>query len=338
MAHPSFFDLSELREQYRGVSVLILGAGGFVGRWVARALSACGADLTLAARDRYRAADAFRELGVAGRIEQVDLRAPSDVGHLFSTVRPAVTFNLAAYCAHPGNDDEREAELINVSLVNWITGAAATSLDRPWPGARLVHAGSAEEYGPIGGDLSEDTVPQPTTFYGRTKLAGTRTLIDMARARGLPAIVARFFIVYGFGERRGRLAPSLFDAVRTGDVLRLSAGSQRRDFTYVEDAAEGLLRLGLVRGERGAIVNVATGVARSVREFALAGADVLGLAPGQLDFGARPLHSGDVSHGDVNVDRLRALTGWAPATDPADGFRHTRAWIARSATTGRPRD
>jgi GDP-4-dehydro-6-deoxy-D-mannose reductase len=143
--------------------------------------------------------------------------------------------------------------------------------------------------------------------------------------------VARLFAVYGPGEHDGRLLPSLQRLARTGGRIGLTAGHQRRDFTYVEDAVEGLLRLAVSPVPPGTVVNVATGTLTSVRDFALTAAALLRLDPAALDFGALPTRPEEMVHDVVDVTRLEALTGWRPRTSVADGLRQSleRAHVRR---------
>jgi nucleoside-diphosphate-sugar epimerase len=213
---------------------------------------------------------------------------------------------------------------LNTQVVEDLCVSLSDTDDRGWAGARLVHVGSALEYGRIGGPIHEHCEPAPTTEYGRTKLAATRQVQSHAVAARLPAVVARLFTVYGPGEHSDRLLPSLLRAARVGGRVALSQGRQRRDFTYVEDAVEGLLRLAMCHRPAGEIVNVATGVLVPVREFAVAAAAVLGIPEDRLDFGALPDLPEEMWQGSVDVTRLRTLTGWVPATMVADGVR--RSW------------
>ncbi len=130
-------------------------------------------------------------------------------------------------------------------------------------------------------------------------------------------------MVYGVGERPGRLLPTLIAAASDGAPVRLTSGEQRRDFTYVDDAAEGLLRIGMCDAEPGEVINVATGELTTIRDFVLRAARVLGLRNDQLAFGALPTRLEEMRHDPVNIARLRKLTGWSPATSIEDGVRRT---------------
>lgn len=301
---------------YLGARVVVLGATGFIGRWVTRALRDAGAEVHLVAR--------AAGLDAAGGSHPHDLTDLDGTRALIRRLAPAVVFNLAGYGVDPA--EKREGDAARAGVLNAeLPAAVATALaavPSAWPGARLVHAGSILEYGPIGGALREDRAPRPAGLYAETKLAGTLALADQSRRTGLRAVTARLAQVYGPGEQEGRLLPALLAARRTGRLEPLSAGTQRKDFTYVEDVAAGLLVLGRQRPEPGEVVNLATGRLTTVRDFALEAARVLPLDPGLLRF-ERPVPAGELEHDPVPIDRLRELTGWVPPTGIAEGIRRT---------------
>lgn len=308
---------------YRDRRVLLLGGSGFIGRWVARRLTDAGAALFLVARDPDQAASRWARLGVRGVPLKADLSRPGMAGELIRSVRPSISFNLAGYGVDPEERDESLGVRINCDLVGELARAAGDYPDPAWVGQNLVHTGTAAEYGEAGGNLSEDSEPRPTGWYGRTKLAGTEALSLAARRGLVRAVSARLFTVYGPGERGGRLLPSLIEAARTGSVLPLTSGHQRRDFTYVEDVAEGLLRLGALGVRAPGPVNLATGTLESVRRFAERAAAVLGLPSARLRFGDRPDRPHEMAHFEVSVARLRVLCGWVPGTTIEQGVRRT---------------
>jgi nucleoside-diphosphate-sugar epimerase len=192
-----------------------------------------------------------------------------------------------------------------------------------WQGQRIVHTGSALEYGTSTGDLSEASTPAPTTLYGQTKLAGTRSLQRDSRSMKLNSVTARLFTVYGPGEHAGRLLPSLLEAARNGNPVDLTEGKQQRDFTYVEDVVEGLLRLGITNTLPGDIVNVATGHLTSVRQFVETAARIMGIPDDHLHFGDLPTRVEEMQHKPVAVHKLKQLTSWIPSISIAEGIKLT---------------
>jgi len=249
----------------------------------------------------------------------------TDVADLIRRVQPTIVFNLAGYGVDPAERDVSVARRINEALPAQLAQRGPDIGSGQWDGQRLHHSGSALEYGTAKGDLREDTVCTPTTLYGSTKLAGTTAIQRQAAANGCQAVTARLFTVYGPGERPGRLLPALLDTARVQKSLELTDGTQQRDFTYVGDVAEGLLRLGVAAIHAGEIVNLATGNLETVRKFAERAADVIGLDKSLLKFGALPTRSEEMSHDPVSITRLRELTGWVPATSIEAGVRLTLA-------------
>jgi nucleoside-diphosphate-sugar epimerase len=311
-------------DPFNGTRALVLGGTGFVGRWVARALWRRGARVSLVVSDAERGRQMLDDFDIGGEIFQIDLAEPGAITKALTALRPAVTFNLVGYGVDPTERDDAVAQRINADLVPEIAQAVATLHDPPaWHAARLVHAGSAAEYGDLQGWLRETSKPHPTTVYGRTKLEGTRKLAEYCRSLGMKALTARLFTVYGPGEHDGRLLPALLEAERTGRPLPLTAGTQRRDFTYVEDVAEGLLRLAVSPIRPGEVVNLATGRLTTVRDFVLAAADILQIPSERLQFGALPTRADEMRQYGVDVTQLQLLTSWTPPTSMADGIRLT---------------
>lgn len=294
---------------FRGKRALVLGASGFIGQAVARALAHAEADLIVADRRPQQS-------GTPGKHLIADLLPEGSAATLIREVQPDIVFNLAGYGIDRTQRDAALAERINGSLAGE-AARAASHLKSDWKGLRFVHVGSALEYGVASGDLDEASEPKPTTLYGETKLAGT---LAVARAGPL-CLTARLFTIYGPGEIEGRLLPSLAEAARSGRHLPLTEGLQQRDFTYVGDVAEGLLRLGALSppDQLEPIVNLATGELQTVKHFVTEAARVLGLRLGQLGFGELPTRVEEMAHLPVAVHRLHRRTGWLPTTSIAQG-------------------
>jgi nucleoside-diphosphate-sugar epimerase len=230
---------------------------------------------------------------------------------------PDVVFNLIGYGVDREETDTDLMWRINRDLVRHAALAvAALSPGGPASrGRRFVHVGSALEYGLLDGVATEERDAEPHTLYGRSKLEGTKALRDVAGESGLKAVTARVFTVFGPGEHPGRLLPTLRRAAIEGTPVQLSAGVQRRDFCYVEDVADGLLRLGASSVTPGEVVNLATGRLTSVREFAETAARVLDLPPARLHFGTEPVRPDEMRITGVSVERLKSRTGWTPPVD-----------------------
>ena len=312
----------------RGRRALVLGASGFIGRWVTRELVQRGARVLAQVRSRARLPP---DIVRAAEPVEAELAAPGGVTELVHDTRPDVAFNLVGYGVAK---EEREPSLyarLNSELVTELLLALSRSDAGSSP--RLIHVGSALEYGDSA-SLDELAPGRPNEPYGASKAAATRRLWD-GREQTL-ALVARAFTVFGLGERPGRLVPSLLAARGASGPIALSSGTQERDFVYVEDLARALVELAeldgpTVRAGRypfdAPCLNLASGALTPVREFVLALADAFAIPRGRLAFGALPPLQEEMHHPPVPIQRLRAALGWSPSPDPRAGLARMAALL-----------
>lgn len=316
---------NDYRQRYAGIRAIVLGGTGFIGRWVARELYYSGAELCLPVRDRVAADRILAADNINGDIYEVDFRDAEALGSIYKEFRPAVTFNLAGYGVDRSEQNEELAYQINAGLIETVCDAICEVRDSEWTGQNIVNVGTAMEYGLANGNLAEDSETKPTTLYGKSKLAGTIALAERCGAGAVKGLTARLFSVYGPGESPKRLLPFLIRAAREETAIPLTAGSHLRDFVYVQDVAESLLRLGLTTSG-GNVVNVATGELSSVKSFVETAAGILGISPERLVFGALPTREEEMEHEPVTNRRLVELTGSAPGTTIPVGIRKSLAF------------
>lgn len=316
--------------------VLLLGASGFIGRWVGRELSARGFSPLLVVRDAEASRPLLDLYEVHGTVVEMDLRDFDELDRILEEWKPTVTYNLAGYGIDRSERDEATAFRINAELVGHLARRLADQRPPEGQVPTLVHVGSALEYGEAG-EAREETPPRPTTLYGRSKLAGTETLVALADGARLRAVTARLFTVYGPGEHAGRLLPALIRTAGTGEPVPLTEGLQERDFTYVQEAAEGLFRLGASPAATG-VVNVATGQLWSVRRFVEAAARLLAIPMDRLRFGELPTRLDEMRHPPVPLARLLSFTGWTPTIGIEAGIGRTLAFCGAEGPRPRVRN
>lgn len=286
---------------------LVFGAGGFIGRRVVHALHARGASVIGVVRDAAVARDALHRRSVSVPLVEADLAVAGSAAGLIRAYTPSVVFNLAGYGVDHTERDEELAERMNHGLVRELAESCAPA--SAWPAAALVHVGSALEYGTWTGVLDEAGPCLPTTAYGRTKLAGTQAVTDVARTRGTRAITARLFTVFGEGEHEGRLFPAIGAAARAGVLLPLTDGRQPRDFAFVGDVANALVRLADAAFDPGDVVNVGSGRLYTVQTFIREVARQVGLPESLLGFGMLPTRAEEMWPAGVSVERMTRLLG-----------------------------
>ncbi|GAB3392459.1 NAD-dependent epimerase/dehydratase family protein [Amycolatopsis echigonensis] len=287
--------------------VLVIGASGFLGGHVRRAACARGFDVVTAGRSPVRPAD---------RDYLFDLSAcvAGDLAELLVEVAPDAVVNCAGAVA----GDAETLTRANVAATENLVHAVALA-DR---GVRLVHLGSAAEYGrgSPGVPVREDASPRPIGPYGMTKLLGTQSVVH-ARERGLDCVVLRVFNPVGAGASLsglpGRAAAALRKAVADGSDLRLGPLDAVRDFVDARDVADAVLAA-LAVPALPPVLNVGSGRGLSARalvkellEASGAGCAVYEDAPGSV-------RSADVPWQEADLTLTTRTLPWSPRRDLAD--------------------
>jgi len=199
--------------------------------------------------------------------------------------------------------------------------------------AHLVYASSSSVYGanhtlPFS---EEQNVDHPVSLYAATKKANELAAHTYSHLYGLPTTGLRFFTVYGPWGRPDMAAMLFTKAMLAGAPIRVfNHGHMRRDFTYVDDIVEGVVRV-LERppapappsAARYAVYNIGNHQPVALAEFIATLEDLLGVSAKRE---LLPLQPGDVEATYASIDRLRAATGFAPATPLAEGLARFVAW------------
>ena len=287
-------------ESLGGRRVFVTGATGFIGTHLTRALAAAGVDV-------------YRLRG--------DIRDRANVEAAVAAARPELVFHLAAYGTTPVQRDERRMREVNAGGVEHLWDA----LDR-W-NCRIVQTGSCGEYGPATGALREDHACRPATPYTATVHEAVVYSIDRARRTGRELVVVRPFGPYGPGDRPERLIPFVIAGLLGGRRVAVTAGEQRRDYSFIDDHVRALIAAGTAAlSETARIYNVGSGGPIAVRTLVeRIAAAVDGGAIARVDFGAVPYRSGDLSDMFADITAARRDLGYAPAIALDEGLARTVA-------------
>jgi UDP-glucose 4-epimerase len=194
---------------------------------------------------------------------------------------------------------------------------------------RVVYAASSSAYGIPAGDVqTEDDPVRPLSPYAAAKLAGELYCEAFAATYGLETVRVRFFNI--FGPRQRADSPysgviALFTAAMTAGrpPTVYGDGKQSRDFTYVADAVQALVKASAAPGVSGRVYNVGTGRSVTVLELAAALNRLLGT---DLPVKHGPARAGDVRHSRADISGARRDLGYEPAVHFEDGLAQTLAW------------
>ena len=202
---------------------------------------------------------------------------------------------------------------------------------------RVVYAGSSSAYGNTPTlPKREDMAPNPLSPYALQKLVGEQYMQMFTALYGLETVTIRYFNV--FGPRQDPSSPySGVISVFAKALLENNAptiygdGEQTRDFTYVANVVDGVLRAVTAPGASGAVINVATGTRISLNRLFQVMRDLTG---SRVDVQYGPLRHGDVKDSLADITKARTLLGYEPTVSFEDGLRHTIEWYKSAVTAG----
>jgi len=199
---------------------------------------------------------------------------------------------------------------------------------------RVVYAGSSSAYGNTPTlPKCEEMPPNPLSPYALQKLVGEQYMQMFTSLYGLETVTIRYFNV--FGPRQDPSSPySGVIAVFAKALLANTAptiygdGEQTRDFTYVANVVDGVLRAVKAPGASGQVVNVATGSRISLNQLFASMRAVVG---SRVDVVYGPARHGDVKDSQADISRARTLLGYEPSVSLEEGLKKTIDWYKGSA-------
>jgi UDP-glucose 4-epimerase len=310
---------------YGGRPVLVLGGLGFIGINLSRRLVGSGARVTVATPERASHERAAAEIEAAGAsVVEADIR---DVGAMRRLVRRQdVLFHLSARSGAVRSVEDPFTDLDVNARGSLALLEALRSDNRE---GSLVFVGSRLEYGRAGAEpVGENRPTDPLCAHAVHKLMVEQYLRVYGRLFGLKSIVARVTNPFGPGQPAARteygIVNRMIHMALGGRTLTIYGdGRQRRDYVFVDDVVEALLRL----GERATcdvpIYNVGTGVGTAFVDMARS---IIAMAGGgRIELVEWPGLAEQIETGDfvADISRIRREVGWAPAVSLHDGLERT---------------
>ncbi len=298
--------------------VVVTGGSGFVGGHLARRLADDGHIVT-----SIDIAEPRSELRPGTKIVQADIRDADATRHAIVDARPDLVFHLAAQSSVAIS--MREPEL---DIATNVTGTLNVARAARNAGAqRLVFVSSGGAIYGAGASVpaAETELPAPTSIYGASKAAAELYLRATDDAPEEISIV-RPANIYGPGQdplgEAGVIAIFTARMLAGESVTIFGDGGQTRDYVYVADVVEGLVR---AANREPAVCNLGTGTETTTRQIHDLLAELTGSESPAIHAPERP---GDVPRSAVSPARASRLWGWEPRVALRDGLRETRDWFA----------
>ncbi|MFC1735591.1 NAD-dependent epimerase/dehydratase family protein [Candidatus Hydrogenedentota bacterium] len=328
-------------DYYKDKTILVTGGAGAIGTNLSRILAETGAKRVMILDDlssgaRWNVPSMPNTLFVEG-----DILDETVLKHVFFE-EPDVVFHLAAFFANQNSIDYPERDLMvnGLGTLRMLLYSKMMSVDR------FVFASSGSSIYGLDAPLplkEEQMSLHLATPYQITKMLGELYCNFYCDYSEMKIVRPRFFNSYGPGEVPGQyrnVIPNFIYLAMKGRPLPITGtGGETRDFTFVEDVVDGILRAGSMEEAVGEELNLASGietqiidVANTINELTNNEAGIVFTERRKWDIKSRRLAS---------VEKARSLLGYEPKTVLADGIRKTVDWfrenwnnIEQSATFG----
>lgn len=335
-------------------TVLVTGAAGFIGSFLCKRIL-IDTDCVVVGYDNC---NDYYDVGIkrdrlamladvddAGRFVFIegDLADGEAVAKVFSSYKPNVVVNLAAQAGVRYSIDNPRAYIDSnlIGFFNILEGC------RHFPVEHLVYASSSSVYG--GNEKvpfsEEDRVDSPVSLYAATKKSNELMAAAYSKLYGIPATGLRFFTVYGPMGRPDMAYFGFADKLRGGETIQIfNQGDCRRDFTYIDDVVEGVMRVIEKAPEGGMgsdglplaahrVYNIGNSSPESLLDFVETLQRILveeGILPEDFDFEAHtellPMQPGDVATTYADTSALEEAVGFKPNTPLEEGLREFAKW------------
>jgi NAD dependent epimerase/dehydratase len=317
------------REVSSSDSVLVTGAGGFIGSHLVEALAKTGANVSAMVHYNSRnnwgnLEDLDKEVLESIKVISGDIRDPY---FMRSAMRSRnIVFHLAALIAIPYSY-EAPASYIATNVngtLNVLQVARELELER------LVLASTSEVYGTAQYFPMDEQHPlQAQSPYSASKIAADKLAESFHASFGLPVVTVRPFNTFGPRQSARAIVPTIATQAMAGERIRLGRLSPVRDMNFVSDTVNGFL-LASKAHAKGTTVNLGSGIGISIGDLARKIFAILGVEPTIEEDPERIRPEGsEIMQLVASAERAKRLLGWSSQVSLNDGLSDTLEWLLR---------
>jgi len=314
------------------VKVLVTGGLGLIGHNVVNKLESLGHTVTIVDNKTNYGIIPADELNylMRERIKKIKTSAVFNVNiadyyemnELISDDTPEIIIHLASFPRQKVVNANPRLGSITMSegLINLL------ELAKKYQVRRFVYISSSMVYGDFKDDVCEDAICKPQGQYGIMKLAGEWLVKDYTRSCNLEHTIIRPSAVYGPLDVEDRVISKFILSALRNRTLKVNGAHETLDFTYVDDAADGIVAAALSENAINKTYNITKSHSRTLKYAAELAVEIAG--KGSIEI--RDKDSDFPSRGALSIDAARKDFGFDPQVDVEEGFKIYYDWIINS--------
>ena len=270
----------------------------------------------------YLISERKKKIGWDVPVYPYDITNAADMDLVMDKHKPKVVIHCASFPRQKvvNANPAAGADVMMKGLINLLESAKKHQIER------FVYISSSMVYGDFEDQVLEDDECRPQGQYGIMKLAGEWLVKDYARRCGFEYVIIRPSAVYGPLDVEDRVVAKFMLTAMRGGVLRVNGANETLDFTYVDDAADGIVSA----ATRIMCRNMTFNITKSHSVSLLQAAEMIVKIVGKGTIEVRDKDADFPSRGALNIDRARTILSFDPKTDVEEGFQNYYEWLTNS--------
>jgi nucleoside-diphosphate-sugar epimerase len=256
------------------------------------------------------------------RIYRIDISDKDSINWIFEKHKPDMVIHLASFPRQKvvNADPMLGSRAMSEGLLNLLEHSVKHNT------MKFVYISSSMVYGDFNEDVAENAPCCPQGQYGIMKLAGEWLVRDYTRKSGMAHTIIRPSAVYGEYDVEDRVISKFIITAMHGGVLKVNGANETLDFTYVGDAADGIVAAALSNTANNRTYNITKSHSKSLLEAAQLAVNIVG--SGTIE--VRDKDADFPSRGALNIDAARRDFGFDPKVDVEEGFQRYYEWLKNS--------
>ena len=314
------------------MKILVTGGLGLIGHHVVSKLESLGHDVVITdTRTTYGIIPQdeidylmSERLGkiMSDQIYNIDISNADSIDWLIQKHQPELIIHMASFPRQKvvNANPAMGARTMMEGLMNLCESAKSNKV------RKFLYISSSMVYGDFTDDVTEDYNCKPQGQYGIMKLSGEHIVKDYSRRNCFNHTIIRPSAVYGPLDVEDRVIAKFMLTAMRGGTLKVNGASETLDFTYVEDAADGIVAAALSNNTNNKTYNITKSHSRSLLDAANLAVKIVG--KGSIE--VKDKDADFPSRGALNIDAARRDFGYDPKVDVEEGFQKYYEWLSNS--------